>query len=129
MKLRPEVRRFAELMETELRKNDYKGKRGWQRDTVQTLLYRTCEELGELVESFSADKSDQPFRALIIAGHHLAAAASALKNYTPTLTTNFRGIARGKESVTEAVDVANFCLMVVDKLENLRAAETPTRES
>jgi hypothetical protein len=122
MKLRPEVRRFAELMEAKLRENDYKGKRGWRRDGVQALLYRLCEETAELVASFSADKRDQSFRALIIAEHHLCAAASALKNYTPTLTTNFRGIARTKASVDEAVDVANFAMMVVDVLEDLSAA-------
>lgn len=103
-----------------LQENDHKGKRGWRRDGVQPLLSRACEELGELVESFSANKDDDAFRGIIIAGHHLAAAASALKNYRPTLRSNFRGIARTSTSVEEAVDVANFCMMVVDVLVDLR---------
>jgi hypothetical protein len=128
IKLRPEVRHFAELMEMKLRENDYKGKRGWRRDGVQALLSRLCEEAGELVESFSASKYDQPFRAIIIAGHELAVAASVLKNYTPTLTSNFKGIARTKSSVSEAVDVANFAMMVVDVLEDLRGTEAEARK-
>lgn len=44
--LRPEVVKFAVLMERQLRKNAFKG--GWQNDTAQTLWPRIYEELDEL---------------------------------------------------------------------------------
>lgn len=44
--LRPQVLRFALLMERELRAND--GKPGWRDDEPGALLERACEELAEL---------------------------------------------------------------------------------
>lgn len=43
---RPEVQRFALLMEQKLRENDHKG--GWQRDRWRDLSRRLDEEHGEL---------------------------------------------------------------------------------
>jgi hypothetical protein len=119
LKLRPEVKHFAELMEKKLRENDHKGERGWLNDTVQTLLYRTCEELGELVESFSGG-SDKTIIAILLGAHHLDAAARALKQYEPTWPQLGR-ITSSERTIDEAVDVANFCMMVVDKLEGTHA--------
>lgn len=50
LKLRPQVRRFAELMELQLRANDHKG--GWQDDSMSALFRRLkeeCDELGEAI--------------------------------------------------------------------------------
>lgn len=48
MNLRPEVQRFAEAMEIQLRANDHKH--GWKNDTPQELLQRLIEETDELRE-------------------------------------------------------------------------------
>jgi hypothetical protein len=130
MKLRPEVQRFAEHMEAKLRTHDgFKGMCGWYSDPVQLLLSRACEELEELVVSFSASRRDNPFLALAIAGHHLRAAADVLKSHTPTLTSDFKSIKAGIDSVDEAVDVANFCMMIVDVLEGRRVKKASTRKT
>lgn len=44
--LRPEVQRFARLMEQKLQANDHKG--GWHDCHPEELLLRAYEELGEL---------------------------------------------------------------------------------
>jgi hypothetical protein len=119
LKLRPEVRHFAELMEKKLRENDHKGKDGWRKDHIQTLLSRTCEELGELVESFSGG-SNRTVIAILLGGHHLNAAANTIKHYAPTWVL-LDELIPGKSTVSEAVDVANFCMMIVDNLERARA--------
>jgi NTP pyrophosphatase (non-canonical NTP hydrolase) len=49
--LRPEVRRFAELMELKLRENDHKG--GWGDDTCGALFARMIEEGDELHEALA----------------------------------------------------------------------------
>lgn len=46
MKLRPEVRLFAAMMERKLQANEHKG--GWQDDTALALLRRLREEADEL---------------------------------------------------------------------------------
>lgn len=47
LELRPEVRRFAEAMEQQLRENEHKG--GWEHINMLTLVGRAFEELGEFV--------------------------------------------------------------------------------
>lgn len=43
--LRPEVKKFAELMEVQLRRNDHKS--GWKKCKRETLFLRATEEFGE----------------------------------------------------------------------------------
>src|ERR1039458_4669935 len=124
MKLRPEVAAFAQMMEKKLRSNDHKGKAGWKSADTQYLLARLCDETGELLESFTGPHADQPYRGLLISSHHLRTAARVLRDYTPTLTGDYASIVptRGVDttrgiystSVEEAVDVANFCMMLID---------------
>lgn len=47
MHLRPEVQKFAEAMERQLRENDDKG--GWADMPEKYLILRTIEELGEVM--------------------------------------------------------------------------------
>jgi NTP pyrophosphatase (non-canonical NTP hydrolase) len=49
IKLRPEVRRFAEQMELKLRENDHKG--GWQDEHIYWLIQRIGDEHKELIEA------------------------------------------------------------------------------
>lgn len=57
--LRPEVQRFATLMEEALRRNEGKG--GWHDDQPEELLLRAYEELGELHrEVLRRFRSDEP---------------------------------------------------------------------
>lgn len=52
MNLRPEVQRFAELMELQLRANDHKP--GWKNDTARSLFRRLSEdEIAELGAAIS----------------------------------------------------------------------------
>lgn len=44
--LRPEVARFAGVMESRLRQNDHKP--GWKQDGVRELIWRLWDEAGEL---------------------------------------------------------------------------------
>lgn len=85
--LRPEVQRFALLMEEQLRKNDHKG--GWQHELAADLFTRIKDETEELGDALRRGPGtpnpfgpyDKPARKRI--GH-------------------------------EAADVANFCMMVAD---------------
>lgn len=58
--IRPEVIKFAEAMENELRVNGSKGYRGWKDMTPVELLSRVEDELKELKElkELSADAPD-----------------------------------------------------------------------
>ena len=49
IKLRPEVRRFAEQMELKLRENDHKG--GWLDEHIYWLIQRIGDEHKELIEA------------------------------------------------------------------------------
>ena len=73
MKLRPSVRRFAELMERELRANDHKG--GWSDDAPNALLARLIEETGEMA------------RAMVIGGD-VAKEAADVANFAMMLSEN-----------------------------------------
>ena len=130
VKLRLEVAAFAELMELKLRENDHKGKKGWKKDSAQILLSRLCDELAEVLESFTAPVGDMPHKALLIGAYEVRSAATLLRHYTPTLSSDFAEMkpTTGKEreaqgiyhsSAEEAVDVANFCMMLVDVLGGL----------
>ena len=52
--LRPEVRRFAQCMETQLRANDHKG--GWHDDGWEALLRRLREETKELARELRRNR-------------------------------------------------------------------------
>lgn len=77
IRLRPELRRFAEMMELKLRKNDHKG--GWLMDDERDLLIRMVEEQGELAkevdrgspERAAAEAVDVANFAMMIAGNAL----------------------------------------------------------
>ncbi len=79
---RPEVAKFAELMERKLRANDWKG--GWINDDPAMLLQRLREEVDELD------------RALMYS------------------EINPREVDVNVNAIDEAVDVANFALMIAD---------------
>lgn len=84
--LRPEVARFALLMEAKLRENDHKT--GWKDNTTRALYLRLTEEALELAEALS----------------------------------NWRaGVTNADFVVSEAVDVANFSMMIADVLGGLDA--------
>lgn len=51
--IRPEVMRFAALMEEKLRKNDHKG--GWQACSPGWLYGRLCQEVDELKKALLGD--------------------------------------------------------------------------
>lgn len=92
---RRSVAAFAALMESRLKKNDHKGKSGWDREDCRHLLRRLKEEVQELDDQLGNcpwwKKSEK----------NLAA--------TPTL------LKRGKIAM-EAADVANFAMMIVDRV-------------
>jgi NTP pyrophosphatase (non-canonical NTP hydrolase) len=80
--VRESVKRFAVLMETKLRKNDYKSH--WSKESFTYLFSRLDEEMKELNQAVSSAKTD------------------------PARITD------------EAIDVANFLMMIVDNLKELR---------
>jgi hypothetical protein len=62
--LRPEVRAFAEAMETKLRANDHKG--GWQDDAASRLMRRLHEETAELEAALgNSDLKGSAWQALV----------------------------------------------------------------
>ena len=62
MEIRPEVMKFAEAMERQLRENDYKG--GWKDDPLDYLMIRTVGELGELINCHTDSDSAKDLRFL-----------------------------------------------------------------
>lgn len=56
MKLRQEVKEFAQAMERELRNNAHKG--GWENCTSEYLWLRVNSELGELADVLSHGNTD-----------------------------------------------------------------------
>jgi len=84
--LRPEVEKFAQLMESKLRKKDYKG--GWQNRPTATLWHAMHAEVVEFDEAIVEQL----------------------------------GIVHITE---EAVDVANYLMMIADKLGGLNWKEVP----
>lgn len=114
--IRPAVRRFAQVMEGELTENDHKG--GWEKTPVNVLLGHLCEEVAEVVESIEFGPR------------------GVLTPFFRTRAEYFRQIAKDfvavgpvwqakatAETASEAGDVGNMALMVVDRLGAL--SETP----
>lgn len=114
LKLRPEVEAFAQLMEKVLRRNDHKGN-SWKDDTSMDLVVRLIEETSELVKSFRPRerRAGKSFNGkwLQIAGYLLDQAGLALQSINAAPT-------RG--SVMETMDIANFCLFIVDSFGGLK---------
>lgn len=94
LKLRPEVKAFAEAMERTLRENDHKG--GWRYCELDYFMSRLGEERMELSRAMrpifkTLDKNDEIYPEEIEPAQH------------------------------EAVDIANYCMMLWDNLS--RAAD------
>ena len=116
--LRPEVAAFAQLMERELRKNDHKGTSGWKNDTVDGLLVSLFDETAELIDSFrpsgKRDGKKWNERFLLLTKHHIEMAGQQIADTNPIST---------RTSIPETVDIANFCMMIVDVLGGLKENE------
>ena len=113
--LRPKVAAFAELMELKLREHD-----GWMDDGYAELLARLLEETSELVSSFkpgAGSKAGAAYNAtfLLLTKHHVDIAAKQIVDTVMTPT---------KASVGETIDIANFCLFLVDILGGFKLPKT-----
>lgn len=117
LRLRPEVAAFAQLMEQKLRENDHKGRKGWKKDKTHRLLVRLLDETRELIDALSMTD-----RGHVIASHHVRLAADMLQSNYSAYTKDVKG--PHEERIGETVDVANFCLMIVDVLGGLKKART-----
>lgn len=93
---RPEVRAFADMMETKLRENDRKP--GWKSDDPEDLLIRLGEEGAELRDAVSRWRSQINWGDLAL---HLPACVW--------------------HAGQEAVDIANFAMMIADVCGALKA--------
>lgn len=100
--LRPEVAAFAQLMEAKLREHD-DDRDGWKDEDPEWLLERMEEELEELRAPLKA-------RTLV---PHLGEAVAILD----------------RESAGEAVDVANFAMMIAAVLGALVEGHAEEKES
>lgn len=58
IRVRPEVARFAELMEQKLRGNDHKGH--WRGASLSYLIARLREECGELIDAVLYEEDSTP---------------------------------------------------------------------
>lgn len=58
IRVRPEVARFAELMEQKLRANDHKGH--WLGSSLSYLIARLREECGELIDAVLYEEDSTP---------------------------------------------------------------------
>jgi hypothetical protein len=84
--IRPSVKKFAETMESKLRKNEGKG--GWQDESYAYLIQRLREEVDEL----ETELISQPG------------------------SLHFSRSVWEKRVIEEAADVGNFALMIADKV-------------
>lgn len=90
--LRPEVRKFAYLMERKLREHDSeKGSDGWKKDNTSALINRVDEEIAELHSEIIEIKED-----------HFIGRICNFENFK-----------------NEAIDVANMSMMALDVLGKL----------
>lgn len=112
VKLRPVVQAFAEAMEEELQKNDYKG--GWWDDHPRELLSRVVEELAELVPLVSGDKLIVPLLEIV---------ADRLCDESPHSVGPDRP-QKPRRIRSEAADVANMVMMVADAARALKEGQT-----
>lgn len=92
IKLRPEVKLFAEQMELKLRENDHKG--GWEKCELPYLQKRLNEEEEELNEAIYKRWTDW--------------GRSVGEGY-------FFGTLDDNEIVSECADIANFAMMIATK--------------
>jgi hypothetical protein len=94
IELRPEVQAFAEAMEMKLRLNDHKG--GWKKEHPKAYLFRRLgDEIREL--EYAIDDQINAIQML----HR--------EDATPKLVE-----IQGNKVLSEAVDVANFAMMIAD---------------
>lgn len=94
----PHVLAFALRMEAKLAKNRHKGDRkGWLKDNPWNLVERILDETVELQQCFSTD----------------GAGAGVWLLKTP------------EETADECADVANFCMMVADRVTSQESANAP----
>lgn len=110
---RPEVEKFADLMEERLRVNDHKG--GWNECAPHWLLMRMLEEAAEVLQELEPGKNARP--AFYAAEAMLKAAANELRPYGKYLECK----ATPERLRREAADVANFAMMLVDRYGGLGA--------
>ena len=103
---RPEVEKFADLMEAQLRANDHKG--GWQNCAPHWLLMRMIEETNEVLQELRPGKN--AVAAFYAAGAMLTAAANELRAYGRHLECTATPVRLRREGA----DVANFAMMLVD---------------
>lgn len=85
IELRPEVQRFAELMEQVLRENDHKG--GWKGMTKDELLYRLGGETQELDWELAVTPDGFPGGP-----QKIAKEAADVANFAMFIADNFGGL-------------------------------------
>jgi hypothetical protein len=90
IRLRPEVKRFAVLMEKILRENDHKE--GWDHCDLDYLMNKLKEEFDEVWELYEEEKT--------------ARSQGDPDNFDPN------------EFCGECIDIANVCMMLVDNHES-----------
>jgi NTP pyrophosphatase (non-canonical NTP hydrolase) len=101
---RPVVLAFARAMERKLRQNDHKP--GWEGDGIGSLLWRLNEERLELHAAIDNHTIADPFQD-IGGGDRIV-------------------LDSGEEPASEAVDVANFAMMLWDRfVGNLGSGREP----
>lgn len=113
MKVRPSVRRFAELMEKQLRANDFQD--GWAGMQYPYFLAKLCSKMAELVGSMEVKKQKgrhDPTQDLFLGRHHLELAAEILE----VSCGDFVVPAKKKETAKLAADAANYAHMIFDNL-------------
>lgn len=103
---RPEVVAFADAMEAKLRDNDEKG--GWRDCAPHWLMMRMIGEAAELLEEL--DPGTRATAQFYAASRMLSAACEELDQFGPYLKTK----GNPERVLSEAVDVANFAMMVSD---------------
>ncbi len=107
--LRPEVLAFAHLMETKLREHD--DRPGWKQDDPEALMARLIEEANELHDALADWKGEMTESG--ISGIDAGRGGRV-----------YRVDELGRVAAWEAVDVANFAMMIADVLGAL-TAEAP----
>lgn len=107
LELRPEVLRFAQLMERKLRKNDHKG--GWESEDPRWLYERFEDELKELHAAWQERQRLDEARPPAAPAESEAWVASQIER---------RG-ENAKALQGESADVANFLMMWLDRLDAL----------
>lgn len=86
--MRESVKKFAELMEQTLQENDHKG--GWEQEDFDYLFDRLTQERRELRSMF--------YRPCSMWDLQLRPSKSK------------------EQAIKEAIDVANFCMMIADRI-------------